>query len=300
MGYTTHQFKAMGSVCELKLYLPKNSPRKLIISRLENEVRQFEKKYTRYKSDSVTSKINAAAGTREFVSVDEETNSLLNYAQTLFEQSDELFDITSGILRQVWDFSSNTLPTREKIEKILPLIGWDKVERKTSAVRLPIKGMEIDFGGYVKEYVADRCATLAIELSVHHGLINLGGDVRVIGPHPNGESWKVGIQHPREKNVAIASIDVAQGAVATSGDYERYMIVDGQRYCHILNPKTGLSIQPYFSALSIVADQCLIAGSFTTIGLMKSSDNPNWIAESGLPWLGVKQDNAIVGTVDSA
>lgn len=297
-NYLTYQFKAMGSVCEFKLYIPERVEPSLIFRRLEHEVRQFENKYTRYKPDSVTSRINTAAGTGEFIEIDEETSSLLNYADTLFEQSDGMFDITSGILRQAWNFSSQTLPSEEKLQSILPKIGWQKVERKNKAVRLPLAGMEIDFGGYVKEYVADVCATLCIELQIYHGLINLGGDVRIVGPHPNGESWKVGIQHPRIAGSAIATIDVPQGAIATSGDYERYMLVDGKRYCHILNPASGHSIQPWYSGLSVVAEQCLVAGSFSTIGLIKSCDNPDWIGESGLPWLGISQNMEITGTVD--
>lgn len=300
MSYLTHQFKAMGSVCEFKLYIPQNIEPSLIFNRLEHEVRKFESKYTRYKPNSVTSRINSAAGSSEFIDVDDETLSLLDYADALYEQSDGLFDITSGILRRAWDFSSQTLPDEEKLQSILPKIGWDKVERKCNAVRLPLKGMEIDFGGYVKEYVADVCATLCMELNIFHGLVNLGGDVRIIGPHPDGASWKVGIQHPRIPNTPIATIDIPKGAIATSGDYERYMIVDGKRYCHILNPKTGLSIQPFYSGLSIVAEQCLVAGSFSTIGLMKSCENPEWVKDCGLPWLGITQNMEILGTVNHA
>ena len=298
MQLFTHQFKAMGSLCEFKLYIPKNIESKLVIDRLKDEVRGYEKKYTRYRPDSVTSTINNAAGNKEFIQLDDETSKLLDYAQALFEQSDGMFDITSGILRQTWNFKLNSLPTEEQLKSILPLIGWDKVERKKSGVRLPLNGMEIDFGGYVKEYTADVCATLCTELNIHHGLINLGGDVRIIGPHPNGDRWKVGIQHPRKPKTAIATIDIVQGAITTSGDYERYMIVNDKRFCHILNPRTGMSIEPYYSGLSIIAEHCLVAGSFSTIGLMKSCNDPEWVKECGLPWLGVTQNMEVVGTLE--
>ncbi len=294
MNFLNHQFKALGSICEFKLYLEETeAPR--VFAYLEELVLGFQAKYSRYRDDSITAQINQHAGSLTFVEVDEETASLLNYADNLFEQSDGLFDITSGILRRVWDFSSNTLPREEHLASILPKIGWQKVERKNHSIRLPEKGMEIDFGGYVKEYIADVCATHCMNMHINHGLINLGGDVRIIGPHPNGESWKVGIQHPRQPGKAIATIDVPHGAVATSGDYERFMIIGERRYCHILNPHTGKSIRPWYSGLSVVAEHCLIAGSFTTIGLMKSETNKNWIAESGLPWLGVDQEMKLHG-----
>ena len=288
----------MGSVCEFKLYLPNEAEPEPAFSKLESEVLRFENKYTRFKPDSITSTINRAAGSSKKTRVDEETAQLLNYADVLHKQSEGLFDITSGILRQVWDFKSNTLPTESQLEKILGLISWNKIEWDGSSILLPLKGMEIDFGGYVKEYAADVCATLCNELNIQHGLINLGGDIRIIGPHPDGQSWKVGIQHPRKPNSAIATININKGAIATSGDYERFMLVDGTRYWHILNPKTGRSIQPHFAGISIVAEQCLIAGSFSTLAMLLSCDTPEWVETCGLPWMAIDQEMKIHGTVD--
>ena len=102
--------------------------------------------------------------------------------------------------------------------------------------------MEIDFGGIGKEYAADRVATICLEHGLRHGLVNLGGDIRAIGPQADGTPWRVGIRHPRVQDAAIAGFDLAAGALATSGDYERYFEIDGKRYCHILNPTTGMPV----------------------------------------------------------
>lgn len=288
----------MGSPCELKLYAPPTRNAKEICQQVIDKILELENRYTRFKSTSITSKINQRAGSGEAVVVDDETSKLLGYAAILFEQSGGLFDITSGVLRQAWNFKSNRLPDQKQLEKILPIIGWQNVIWQPPRIQLPFAKMEIDFGGYVKEYGADVAAILCMELGVQHGLVNLGGDVRVIGPHPDGAPWKVGIQHPRHPSRPIATIDMTHGAIATSGDYERFMIVDGVRYSHLLNPKTGQSIQPGYASVSVIADQCLVAGSFSTIAMLKSTDNKNWLSESGLPYLAIDQQMKMSGTVD--
>lgn len=295
---TTHTFKAMGSVCELKLYIPHSKKPKQIISTLLAEVSRLEEKYTRYKETSVTTKINNNAG-KQATTLDNESLQLLHYANTLYEQSGGMFDITSGILRKAWDFKSGILPSNEALSTLLPHIGWNRVSLENNSIYLPDAQMEIDFGGYVKEYAADALATLCAQLEVHQGLINLGGDIRILGPHPNGDAWRVGIQHPRELNKAITAIDIYEGAIATSGDYERFMMIDGIRYCHLLNPHTGQSIQPKFASVSIIAQQCIVAGSFTSIAMLRSasenSEESDWIHQQDIPYLAIAQDMTMLG-----
>ncbi len=303
----THAFKAMGSACELKLYLPSSKNPDHFFQPLLAELSRLEEKYTRYKTTSVTSTINNNAG-KHPTTLDNESLQLLHYANTLHEQSNGLFDITSGILRKAWDFKSGVLPTKEKLQSLLPHIGWEKISLENNTIYLPDPEMEIDFGGYVKEYAADALATICENLHIHHGLINLGGDIRILGPHPNGEAWRVGIQHPRVLNQAITAIDIYEGAIATSGDYERYMMVDGVRYCHLLNPLTGQSIMPKFASVSIIAQQCIVAGSFSSIAMLFSSlqesketknSSPDWIHEQNIPYLTIGQDMALAGPLHS-
>lgn len=286
-------FKAMGSPCELQLYL-QDDKASSIGQQIQNLIYHYEAKYSRYQSSSVTSRINAAAGL-EVVKLDEETAKLIDYAAVLHQQSDGLFDITSGILRRAWDFKSQSLPTAQQIEELLPKIGWEKVQWNSPEIYLPYAGMEIDFGGYVKEYTADVVADFCLENGVNHGLINLGGDIHILGPHPDGSPWRVGIQHPRQIKKAIASVDIPQGAIATSGDYERFMVINGVRYSHLLNPFTGQSIQPRYASVSIIAARCLIAGSFSTIALLKSVDEPDWLNAVELPHLIVDQEMNLSG-----
>ncbi len=296
MQLHTHRFKAMGSPCEFKYYASVKHNTRLFTS-ARQRLQVLEDKYSRYLDTSVTSNINNAAGLADAVKVDQETAALLHYADTLHTQSDGLFDITSGILRKAWNFRSGKLPNNETLEALLPLIGWDKVEWNPPYLHLPRKGMEIDFGGFVKEYAADQLAQVLTTEGVSCGLVNLGGDVVILGPHPDGSPWQVGIQHPREARQAIVQIPLHQGAIATSGDYERFMLIDGTRYCHLLNPFSGWPVQARFASASVVAEQCLIAGSFSSTAMLKSESDPQWLNNSGLAFLMVDQNMALSGNI---
>ena len=175
--------------------------------------------------------------------MDAETAHLLDYADTCHRQSDGRFDVTSGILRRAWNLKSGQLPAQAEIDALLPLVGWQKVRWRAPRIVLPKPGMQLDFGGYVKEYAVDRVAELCRRLGARHGLVDLGGDLAVIGPHPDGKPWRVGIRDPRDAQRTLGSLPVGWGGVASSGDYERCMVVDGVRYGHILDPRTGWPVR---------------------------------------------------------
>jgi thiamine biosynthesis lipoprotein len=160
---------------------------------------------------------------------------------------------------------------------------------------LPLAGMQLDFGGFVKEYAADRVAALCRELGLRHGLVDLGGDLAAIGPHPDGSPWRVGIRHPRAPAGAIASIAFSAGGIATSGDYERCMVVDGKRYAHVLDPKTGWPVSG-LASVTVAASHCLIAGTASTIAMLKGAQGgPAWLDRLGLPNLRVDADGNQTG-----
>jgi thiamine biosynthesis lipoprotein len=280
----------------LHLYAPDDAALQRACAAAEAEVRRIETQYSRYRDDSIVSRINAAAGSGSAIEVDDETAALLDYAATAFAQSGGLFDITSGVLRRVWDFKARRVPAQREIDALKPLIGWDQVEWRRPGVRLPREGMELDFGGFGKEYAADRAAAVLLAQGLRHGLVDLAGDIRVIGSHPDGAPWQVGIQHPRAAG-AIATIPLTRGAIASSGDYERGFERDGRRYCHILDPRSGWPVQG-LAAVSVLADRCLIAGTAcTTAMLLGADDGPRWLADLGLPHLYVRADLSLGGTI---
>ena len=284
MQLQTYAFKAMGSPCQLKLYAADRAQADIAALRAKAEIARLEQVYSRYRADSVTTRINQSAGDASGVTVDDETAGLLDYAAAAHEQSGGLFDLTSGVLRRAWDFKSGRVPEKKQIAAVLPLIGWDKVIWRRPRVALPLTGMELDFGGFVKEYMADCAAQVCRESGIAHGLVELGGDIALIGPHPEGSRWRVGIQHPRDLKKPIAYVELGEGAIATSGDYERFMEVNGKRYCHILNPLTGWPAQ-HLASVSVIAPQCLIAGTATTIAMLKEKAGAQWLRELGVSYL---------------
>lgn len=276
----------MGGPCRLRFECDAEAPAAGVIAAVEAEVQRLESKYSRYLPDSLTSEINRAAGTAS-VTIDEETAGLLGFAHTLWQQSDGLFDLTAGILRQAWDFKSGKLPTQSALDRLLPRIGWGRVEWDGATVRLPEPGMEIDFGGCVKEYASDSAAAVLARHGIERGLVDLAGDIAVVGAGSVLEPWPIGIRHPRAADGAIARIELAGGGLASSGDYERCLLVDGRRYGHILNPITGWPVQGLV-AVSVAAGQCLVAGGSATIAMLKpEAEALTWLAELGLPWLAV-------------
>ncbi len=278
-------FEAMASGCEVVVATASKDEAKEVARHAIEEISRIERKYSRYRPESIVSLINAAAGAG-FVECDEESFALVQYADALFESSDGLFDITSGVLRKAWNFKSAVVPDLERLTPLLELIEWKSVERKGKALRLPSVGMELDFGGFGKEYAADRAAAIVHDQGVKHGYVNLAGDIRVIGPKPDGTPWLIGIQDPRHKERTIASIPLYTGALTTSGDYERYFEIDGNRYCHIINPHSGFPVT-YWRSVTVVAPVAITAGSNSTIAMLKESEGLDFLEDSGLGYLAV-------------
>lgn len=282
----------MGSPCEVQLFARSEQDARHVASLAIADVERLEARYSRYRDGSLLSEINRVAARGGSLSVDAETASLLNYAATCYLQSDGLFDITSGILRRAWRFASGELPDAAQIEALRERIGWQRVIWAPPLLSFPQAGMELDFGGVVKEYAVDRAATLCREAGLIHGVVNLGGDIKIVGPRADGSPWRIGIKHPRAREAVLETVELQTGALATSGDYERCIVFEGQRYGHILNPRTGWPVRK-LAAVSVVADFCVIAGSASTIAMLKEDAGPAWLAALGLRhlWVDVEGDS---------
>ena len=287
------RFVAMASACEVRLAGVSAARAQALASLAIAEVRRIEMKYSRYRTDSVVSKINAAAGSQASIAIDAETAQLLAFATQLFELSDGLFDATSGVLRQAWDFKTRRKPSALQLKDVLPRIGWNHLQLNDQTARLALPGMELDFGGFGKEYAADRAATLLANEGAQHGLVNLGGDIRVIGPQADGSPWLMGIRHPRQDDAVIASIPIRSGALATSGDYERFFVDEGRRFCHILNPKTGWPAQ-HWQSISVIAPVCVAAGAMSTTAMLKGPDAIAFLEEQAVSYLAVDTDGQVL------
>jgi thiamine biosynthesis lipoprotein len=275
----------MGGPCEVRLYATGDAQAERAARAAEVEVRRLEARYSRYRGDSIATRINRSAGSGQSIELDAESAALIDYAHAAWEQSEGLFDISSGVLRRAWDFKLARVPDQARIGEVLTLVGWHKVRWRSPRIELPVAGMELDFGGYVKEYAADCAAATARACGALHGFVELGGDIALIGPHPDGAPWEIGIRNPRDPARAIATIALSRGAIASSGDYERFFECDEKRYSHLLDPRSGWPVQG-LAAVSVVAEECLIAGTATTIAMLKGeSEGLKWLQQLGLPYL---------------
>ena len=281
------QFSSMGCPCEIRLYAKRPASARHAIEAAIAEIERLDRKYSLYRDDSLLVQINCSAGTGQRITVDEETAGLLEYADQEYQLSDGMFDITTGALWRVWDFHAASLPDTAAISAALSVTGWHKVYWQRPFLCLPIEGSALDFGGIAKEYAADRAVVVLREHDIQHGLVDLGGDLSVVGPHPDGRGWSAGIKDPASPEKAIAVIDIRAGGLATSGDYERCLEIDGLRYGHILNPKTGWPVQGYAS-ISVQASSCLAAGAISTVAMLKGKPGGyGFLRDTGLAFLSI-------------
>lgn len=292
-----YAFVAMASRHEIIVATPDRAQADRAARAAIADVLRIEAKFTRYRDTSVTSAINRNAG-GDAVAIDAETAALLRYADRCHALSDGRFDVTSGVLRRAWDFKRRPprVPDDAEIDALLAHVGWARVEWDEHSIRLPEVGMEIDFGGVGKEYAADRAAALLREHGIANALVNLAGDVRALGARPDDTPWRIGIQHPRDPGGVVASVEVSDGAVATSGDYERYFEIDGRRYCHLLDARTGRPVT-HWQSVSVVADLATLAGSYATLAMLFAADAPSFLAREAVHYLAIAADGTMTGNV---
>ena len=286
------EFFAMGTPCRIAI---EGTPEPLAERAAQAaiaEVRRIEAKYSRYQGDSVVTRINAAAGSGHAVAVDEETADLLDFAARLNTFSDGLFDPTTGVLRKVWDFRVARLPEPAQVQAALARVGWHRVEWQRPHIHLGLPDMELDFGGFGKEYATDRAASVLTAAGVASALVNLGGDLRIVGRRAQAQGWLLGIADPRKDGAVFASITLHEGALATSGDYERYFEHAGRRYCHVLDPRSGWPAQGWRS-VSVSAPACLAAGALSTVAMLKGADALAFLREQAVDFLAVDATGAL-------
>ncbi len=265
--YYVGTFSAMASPCEVFIDSDDFALARELCEMAEQEAKRIEQKFSRYRTDNIIYAINNSQG--RAVETDDETALLLSFAQQCYEISDGLFDITSGILRKVWKFDgSANIPSKDAIDSLLPFIGWEKVEWNAPAVTLP-RGMEIDLGGIGKEYAVDKTIQILGRHCSDSLLVNFGGDLHVNGPRTDDRAWRVGIEDTDAFGEAVRQIEVSRGALTTSGDSQRFLLKDGVRYSHVLNPTTGWPAAHAPRSVTVAANSCTEAGILSTLAILK-------------------------------
>ncbi len=206
-----------------------------------------------------------------------ETKDLLVRAQEIAVKTDGAFDITVAPLLRLWGFYDGNyrVPERAAVESLLAVVDYQKVQVKGDTVILG-KGVNIDLGGVAVGWAVDRAVAILKEMGMVAGLVDAGGDIRVFGKR----CWRIGVQHPRSEGV-MRILELQEEAVATSGDYERFFVANGRRFCHIINPQTGYPADGVV-AVTVVAPTALEADAYSTAVFVMGEKGREWLERQGL------------------
>ena len=275
----------MASPCDVLVDTDDEGVARAAVEAARDEALRVERKFSRYREDNIVHAINHAEGRP--VAVDEETAGLLDYAATCHQISDGRFDITSGVLRRAWVFDGREHPPdRQAIAAALALVGWSRATWCEHTLTLPA-GMEIDLGGIGKEYAVDRAAARIAEVTGAACLANFGGDLRASGPRRGGRPWLVGVEDPAAPgSEPLRRLELAHGALATSGDARRFVLVNGRRLGHILDPRTGWPVEGAPRSVTVMAGSCIEAGTLATLAILRGAGAARFLEEQGVQhWL---------------
>lgn len=267
----------MDTVCTITLY---DTTDESLLGKTFELCKKCEALFSRTVETSDVSRINKTGdGT---VEVDPETAELLKTALEYSERTGGKFDVTVGRLTSLWDFKSESpvLSAPDKIDSALRQTGYRNlsVDGNTVTVR---NGVQVDLGGIAKGYIADRCAAFLKENGVERAIINLGGNVLVLGSKDGSTPWTVGIQRPfADRNEIVGSVQVSDYSVATSGVYERFFEKDGVIYHHILDPETGYPVSNGLESVTILSRSSVTADALSTSAFLLGKDRAAELVES--------------------
>lgn len=231
------------------------------------EVQRIEKVLTTFKDDSETNLINANAGLKP-VKVSREVFDLIERSIRISSLTQGAFDITyGGIDKSLWNFDQNmtALPSAEIARQWVSLINYKNIvlDKDKQTILLKDKGMRIGFGGIGKGYAAERAKEVMKKKSANSGIVNASGDLTAWGVQPNGKPWTVGIIHPDDKEQPFSYLNISDMAVATSGNYEKFVMINGKRYSHTINPRTGLPVSG-IKSVTIISPNAEISDALAT------------------------------------
>jgi len=275
----------MGSRFEITVVADDSVQANVYTDMAVNEITRIENLISSWDPNSKTSEINKNAGIK-VVKVDKELFEFIKRAINISKLTDGAFDISYASMDKIWKFdgSMTRMPSPDEVKSSVYKVGYEKIilNEEDTSVFLQLKGMKIGFGAIGKGYAADKAKALLIENGAAAGIINASGDMNAFGKQSNGEDWKVAITNPLNKNKVFALLPLNDGAVVTSGDYEKFVTFEGNRYTHIIDPRTGYPATGIIS-VSVFAPKAEIADALATsvfvmgieVGLDRINQLPN-------------------------
>ena len=256
--YTYSNF-LFGAQCNIKFYYIGEERAKEIIDVIDLELTRLDSLLNYFSDISMVSELNSQAR----VHAPGDIIHLFSVADSVSRLTDGLFDVTVAPLLETWGFyrREKTLPAQSMVEKAMQLVDYRRLRITNDSITVD-SGMKVDLGGIAQGFAVDRAALILRQRHVKSAIIDIGGEVLAIGRSPQGRPWRVGIRNPRGQGI-IETIDLENAAVSTSGDYEKFFIIDGKRYPHIINPKTGVPAQT-FASVTVIAHNATFADAMST------------------------------------
>jgi len=232
-----------------------------------SEIQRIEKLLTTFSDDSETNQVNNNAGIKPIV-ISRETFDLVKRSIMISNITQGAFDITYGSIdKRLWNFDQEmtSLPDKEIAKKMVRLINYRNIELndENCAIFLRERGMRIGFGGIGKGYAAERAKLIMKQLGVESGVVNASGDLTAWGLQPDGKKWTIGIANPDASHQVFSYLNISGLAVATSGNYEKFVMIDGKKYSHTINPRTGLPVAG-IKSVTIISTNAEIADAMAT------------------------------------
>ncbi|GGP01644.1 FAD:protein FMN transferase [Cloacibacterium rupense] len=259
--------KLMGNRFEITVEANSNQEADYFLNLAVKEIKRIEEKLSTYKEHSETNLVNNNAGIKP-VTVSEETFRLIQRSIKISEITQGAFDITYGSIdKRFWNFDTQmkTLPDRETAKELVKLINYKNIvlDENKFTVFLKEKGMRIGFGGIGKGYAAECAKKILISNGVKAGIVNASGDLTAFGKPKEVEKWTIGIANPDVAHQTFSTMEITDLAVATSGNYEKFVIIEGKKYSHTIDPKTGYPISG-IKSVTIISPNAEISDAFAT------------------------------------
>ncbi|RZJ19535.1 MAG: FAD:protein FMN transferase [Acinetobacter sp.] len=232
----------MGSRFDITIVAKDSATAEANIDTVIKEVTRIENLISDWRPYTQISQVNQNAGIKP-IKVDKEVFELAERAIRLSVITNGAFDISFAAMDRIWKFdgSMKKMPTPAAIKKSVEKVGYKNIilDKKNSTIFLRLKGMKIGFGALGEGYAADKCRKMMMARGIEAGIVNGSGDMNTWGKQPDGSPWNIGITNPKSPDELFAIVPLEHGAVVTSGSYEKFVMFNGKRYAHIINPKTG-------------------------------------------------------------
>lgn len=279
----------MGTIVEIKVPLAdfNSDPSGIThaIDKAFDEMARIDRVFSIYKDDSELSRLNARAG-RIAVPVSDELFALIEKAVRYNSKTKGVFDITIKPLRDLWENAHNTgrMPDEAAIAAASSKVGSQmvKLDRAAKTIGFAKEGMSLDLGGIAKGYAVDRAVKVLKANGISNAIVHAGGDMYCLGSRPDAAPWNIAIQHPRDKSSVVYELAVRDKGVDTSGDYERFFVIDGRRYSHIIDPRSGMPIGDDVVSATVIADDSTTGDIFSTAVCILGQEGLRIAEEEGL------------------